>query len=419
MKQIHIFPKEWLQLHPYKQSDPTDSYYTQIANRIYDIMVQTQLANSFKPDEVKQISLRIAAYFEDVISQLNIWRSFITQHKALYGKYLPFYTPDDHYYEDEANYEDIRFLLWHYTQQYHGVRRGTFVSPDNVANAETALLIYQLFCDEWTVAPENIRMQELFSNETRYDNPDNYNNLLYWFHYNSYLLTDTNEELTETTKSYWKEQGIQTNERDVLIIHNLLAHVSRLPFLAYTSPQWLYKIISPEHPDYAIFKEEAENSMAFIDPKEKERRDSVQDDYKKFKEVVPDDVLIYMQSEVELYNFLTEKIGKVFTEGKPTDAPRKFGVYASPEDGIQVLTLDIDCIKDEKNPFYNKERAEKAALGFFIVKHCSTSILIEMTKRGMLADAQTKSLAGPERGKEIIQDNWKFLIEYFHKEEVK
>ena len=74
----------------------------------------------------------------------------------------------------------------------------------------------------------------------------------------------------------------------------------------------------------------------------------VQDDYKKFKEVVPDDVLIYMQSEVELYNFLTEKIGKVFTEGKPTDAPRKFGVYASPEDGIQVLTLDIDCIKDEK-----------------------------------------------------------------------
>ena len=371
------------------------------------------------PKTAKPNTLRIAAYFEDVISQLNIWRSFITQHKALYGKYLPFYTPDDHYYEDEANYEDIRFLLWHYTQQYHGVRRGTFVSPDNVANAETALLIYQLFCDEWTVAPENIRMQELFSNETRYDEPDKYNNLLYWFHYNSYLLTDTNEELTETTKSYWKEQGIQTNERDVLIIHNLLAHVSRVPFLAYTSPQWLYKIISPEHPDYAIFKEEAENSMAFIDPKEKERRDSVQDDYKKFKEVVPDDVLIYMQSEVELYNFLTEKIGKVFTEGKPTDAPRKFGVYASPEDGIQVLTLDIDCIKDEKNPFYNKERAEKAALGFFIVKHCSTSILIEMTKRGMLADAQTKSLAGPERGKEIIQDNWKFLIEYFHKEEVK
>lgn len=419
MKNIKIFSKDWLALHPYVQSTPVDSYYTNIANRIYDILVATELINSFEGDEAKQISIRMAAYFEDVISQTNIWRTFISGFKERYERYLPFFTTSDHYYEDEANLEDVRFLLWHFTQQYHGWRKGTFVNPDNPANQAAANMIYKIFCDEWTVAPENIRMQELFSNETRYDNPDNYNNLLYWFHYNSYLLTDTNEELTETTKSYWKEQGIQTNERDVLIIHNLLAHVSRLPFLAYTSPQWLYKIISPEHPDYAIFKEEAENSMAFIDPKEKERRDSVQDDYKKFKEVVPDDVLIYMQSEVELYDFLTEKIGKVFTEGKPTDAPRKFGVYASPEDGIQVLTLDIDCIKDEKNPFYNKERAEKAALGFFIVKHCSTSILIEMTKRGMLADAQTKSLAGPERGKEIIQDNWKFLIEYFHKEEIK
>ena len=35
MKNIKIYPKDWLQLHPYKQSDPTDSYYTNIANRIY------------------------------------------------------------------------------------------------------------------------------------------------------------------------------------------------------------------------------------------------------------------------------------------------------------------------------------------------------------------------------------------------
>ena len=41
-----------------------------------------------------------------------------------------------------------------------------------------------------------------------------------------------------------------------------------------------------------------------------------------------------------------------------------------------------------------------------------------MVKRGMLADAQTKSLLGEERGKDIIQNNWKFLIEYFHKERV-
>lgn len=85
MKDIKIYPKDWLQLHPYKQSDPTDLYYTNIANRIYGMLEETNLAYSFEKNEVKQISIRMAAYFEDVISGLNIWRSFITEHKALYG----------------------------------------------------------------------------------------------------------------------------------------------------------------------------------------------------------------------------------------------------------------------------------------------------------------------------------------------
>ena len=77
MKDIKIYPKDWLQLHPYKQSDPTDLYYTNIANRIYGMLEETHLAYSFEKDEVKQICIRMAAYFEDVISGLNIWRSFI------------------------------------------------------------------------------------------------------------------------------------------------------------------------------------------------------------------------------------------------------------------------------------------------------------------------------------------------------
>ena len=112
-------------------------------------------------------------------------------------------------------------------------------------------------------------------------------------------------------------------------------------------------------------------------------------------------------------------MGKMFPGRRPSTAQRPLAVYASPEDGIQLLNLDVDCIKDEKNPFYNPERAARAALGFFIVKHCSLSVLLEMQKRGMLADAQTKSVLGKERGKAIIQDNWQFLIEYFFKEEVK
>ena len=50
MKNTKIFPKDWLQLHPYKQSGPTDLYYTRIANQIHEMMEQTDLANSFEKE---------------------------------------------------------------------------------------------------------------------------------------------------------------------------------------------------------------------------------------------------------------------------------------------------------------------------------------------------------------------------------
>ena len=89
---------------------------------------------------------------------------------------------------------------------------------------------------------------------------------------------------------------------------------------------------------------------------------------------------------------------------------------ATPEEGAQVITRDVELIKDENNPFYDANRAAKQALSFFIVKHCSVYFLPELVKRGMLADAQTKSLISPERGKAIIQENWKFLARYFIRE---
>ena len=414
MKNIKIYPKDWLQLHPYKQSDPTDSYYTNIANRIYGMLEETRLAYSFEKDEVKQISIRMAAYFEDVISGLNIWRSFITEHKALYGKFLPFYTPDDHYYDDEVNYEDIRFLLWHYTQQYHGFHKGTFVSPDNAANGDTAKLIYQMFCDEWTTAPENERLQQLFAPETRYEDKDKYLNLLYWFHYQSYLFTDSLQELTDTVKEYW-EQAKEQNEQYIMAIHKALAHISKSAFLAYTSPKWLSLILPADHPDHSLFVKEGEEAQAFTEPMSEESKKMLTEHFEKFTAAAEGKALLYFQNKREFLDFLT-KIG-IETEGATGDtASRKFAVYATPSEGLQVLADGVEYIKDENNPFYNQKKAENQGLSFFMIRKCSPYLLRILEEKGMLADAQAKSLAGEERSKAIVHENWEFLMRYFLRE---
>ncbi len=413
MKNIKIFPKDWLQVHPYVQSTPVDSYYTRIANRIYDILEATDLVNSFSRDESIQIAIRLAAYFEDVISQTNIWRTFITDYKARFGHYLPFYTTDDHYYDDEVNNEDIRLILWHYTQQYHGWKKGTFVNPDNPANQAASHLIYELFCEEWTTAPENERMQRLFSVETRYTAKE-YAELLSWFHFRSYLFCSENEELTDTVKSFMRQNPqLQPN---IMAFHDVMAHVSRHSFLAYTSPYWLSRLIPADHPDYEMFREEGEKAESFIDPALAANRETYEKQYEKFREVAGDDLLIYMTKKSDFKAFMKEHLDMDLEDDEGKDE-ENFAVYATPEEGIRVLTGGVQFIKDPKNPFYDEKKAVSQALGFFIVKHCSTGLLKELMSRGMLADAQTKSLDTPERGKSIIQDNWKFLCMYFLKED--
>lgn len=418
MKNIKIYPKDWLQLHPYKQSGPTDLYYTGIANRIYNMMEQTRLANSFEKDEVLQISMRMAAYFEDVISGLNIWRAFIIAYKEMYGKQLPFYTPDHHYYDDEVNYEDIRLLLWHYTQQYHGVRKSTFVNPDNEANGETARLIYDLFCHEWTTAPENEQMQKFFAPETRYDTTEKYNELLYWFHYNSYLLTDSKVEMTETFKAYCQENpGNESNAQAIMVIHDSLAHISKTPFLAYTSPKWLSLILPETHPDYDNFVAEGEKTQTFTDPALVQNQAVFKEHFDKFVAATEGHPLVYLNSKQEFLDFITNQLGLDSGEASADDtSTKKFAVYATPTEGLQILTNGIEYIKDERNPFYDEKKAADQALAFFIVHHCSPYLLKELEERGMLADAQTKSQLSPERGKAIIHENWQFLSRYFLRE---
>ena len=414
-----IFVKEWLLLHPYAQSTSVDAYYTNISNRIYEIFEATGLINSFEEKEAKQTSLRLAAYFEDVISQTNIWRTFIRSYKEDYGRYLPFFETSDHYYEDEVNLEDVRFLLWHYIQQYHGWRKGTFVSPENPVTQATANMVYNLFCEEWTVAPENDNMRMLFSPETRYENDEAYDKLLHWFHYHSYLFPDAGRELTEYTQALWNENrdGGQEQLSDLIMdTHQKLAYVGKTSMLALTSPQWLALIFPEDHPDHAFMREIAEQSQAVIPEEIVEQNKK---EYENFTAIANGQPILYFQKSNELEQFLREKmpeIAKADYQLPGTLKGKKLALYATPQEGAQIMSLDLELIKDPNNPFYNKEKAEKQALSYFIVKHCSIYMLKLMMEKGMLADAQTKSLKSQERGKAIIQENWEFLSRYFIKE---
>lgn len=252
MKQKKIFPVEWLKIHPYKQANAIDTYYTNIANEIYNSLLFLGITESLLNDEeAQEISCCLAAYFEDVVSQTNIWRSFITENRKLYGRPLPFYKTDENYFDDEINYDDIRFLMWHYLQQK---KDKSFINPDNEGITLITDDVYTLFDDEYETAPENDRMQALFNTENKFTSYTSFQEILQWFHYNSYLNVFNGEDVSrEMTKMINRGELLDKLSVIRYAITEEYMYQKKNALLASTSLDWLCRIVGEKSPLYSLF----------------------------------------------------------------------------------------------------------------------------------------------------------------------
>ncbi len=158
MKDIFVL-RDFRDLHILTKPYITDNYYTKIANSLYEIIwkIDDEKDCGFEDCEIEQFALASAAYFEDVVADLGIWRSFVTTCKDRFGKYLPFYELDEEYYTDEPNKCDIRFLLWKTKQECYNDR---FINPENPTFEWLADAIYQKLDEEFESAPVNVSYVE-------------------------------------------------------------------------------------------------------------------------------------------------------------------------------------------------------------------------------------------------------------------
>ncbi|WP_106829791.1 DUF3843 family protein [Parabacteroides pacaensis] len=244
-----IYPKEWLEIHPYKQTTECDYYYTSIANDIYEIL--DNIATIFpSDDEVRLTSCCLAAWFEDVISQTGIWTTFTAECKRLYNSYLPFYSLDDNYYPDEINPEDVRFLLWFYLQQD---RDQMILDPENPGLQEVADVIFQLFESEYETAPENDQLKDFFSANHSYNHFSDYRSFLKWFHYDCYLNVYNRQAIQKYDEEILETDSPEYHPILLYDFHINFCFTGRNCLLAYSSPEWLALILK-NHPHADYFK---------------------------------------------------------------------------------------------------------------------------------------------------------------------
>lgn len=252
MKKNRIYINEWMEYHPYGRATTVDHYYNNLANWVYKILHQSHISKDplVEDRDLRRMACCLTAHFEDVISQIGIWKAFTTECKRLYGKPLPFYyISEEDYFEDETNEEDIRFLLWHHIQQ---TRDKSVVNPENPTIQEVAEKIHHLLMDEYETAPENEQLQDFFSPDNRYDTFFDYRELLEWFHYHCYFNAFNSremEELINAEEEDWEEKGY-THKQNKAIQYAItinMCFVGRSNMLSLTTPEWLSHIYGPEY----------------------------------------------------------------------------------------------------------------------------------------------------------------------------
>ena len=145
--------------HPRGVNSPTDFYYMSLANRLLTISGQSLMSTELTQDMRQRIALCVTLYFEDVICDSRIWRSFIAKNHELYDRRLPFYDTPDDYQPDEPYLEDVKLVVWDaiMTFKYKSV-----VNPENIGLAQLAEQLFYVIDSEFERAPVNEALADYF-----------------------------------------------------------------------------------------------------------------------------------------------------------------------------------------------------------------------------------------------------------------
>lgn len=244
-----IYIKDWLKFKPYEKQTATDSYYLKLCNDVKMVITTNKqsfvLQRYLDNEGVNLLSCFLISYFEDLISETNIWNSFVRTHERLYRKYLPFYNLDK-YYEEEPNHQDISFLIWYFLNT---VQEEKFISPFNDFIVETAGKIIDVLDKEWEYAPENEYLKSFYQIDQNEEDFYIARNLIDTVLFKTYLFyPDTLFKLLE------QEIEIIKNSKDDNNITMLLnenrdrtLHKVHTRLLGLTGKEWVSEILGTNH----------------------------------------------------------------------------------------------------------------------------------------------------------------------------
>lgn len=365
-----IYIHDWLTLKPYKHQTITDSYYLKLCNEVKQTILSEKTAFVFlryiSKEEIDILSIFLCSWFEDVISQTNIYGSFVNIHKRLYNKPLPFYNADE-YVEGEINLPDVSFLIWYFLNT---VQTEKFIAPFNDFILKTAEKIFTVCDKEYEYAPENKVLKSIYEideNETDFYVARNLTDTILFKTYLFY--PDTLFRLIEEEKEII-EADVEENNRLAFLNENRdsMLHNCHTRLLSLKGKEWAAEIIGKEHPLSSCYLNTSQRIRGYFFYKGQDESDISLEHIasgKKFK--------LCKKSFDDSANF--KEVDSIVFMGivKWRDEWWFSGIYFQSE-------FNADLVLDEKNSLESRK-----AVDFLNYKSKETEETIELQQKAFLA----------------------------------
>ncbi|MGB3606947.1 DUF3843 family protein, partial [Psychroserpens sp.] len=250
-----IFINDWLELKPQNYNGRTDLYYLKVANNVYASFGKNKLmlAQLLEAHDIKQLACFITCYFEDVLSETNIWSTFKAQYAKLYHKRLPFFNLDDDYIDDEINQEDVAFLIWYFI---NALVKDRFISPFNKVIQYLAIDAMEILEEEYEFAPVNKILKQKFTFESKTKQDEFYvsREFLHLVFFESYLMSpDVKRRLDYDTLKTIEDHS----EADPEIVMSYIREITEdytfnntSALLALRAKDWAKLVLGKKHSSY-------------------------------------------------------------------------------------------------------------------------------------------------------------------------
>ena len=91
------------------RQSPTDRFYFDVACCLFEKYNDSVIGQELPEGTGKRFAMCLSGYFQDIIADAGIWRSFVDANRRMYGYSVPFQDDTDEYVDYELNAEDVRF----------------------------------------------------------------------------------------------------------------------------------------------------------------------------------------------------------------------------------------------------------------------------------------------------------------------